>query len=68
MNTPLSKAVKAAGGLSALSRGLDLDRHSIRRWNTIPAKWIIPIEHLTGVPREELRPDIFLAPRPKSRK
>ena len=66
MRTPIEKAIKAAGGLSALSRELGIDRAGIRRWEAIPAKWIIQIEHATGVPREELRPDLYLAPRPKS--
>jgi DNA-binding transcriptional regulator YdaS (Cro superfamily) len=64
MKTGLEKAVEAAGGLRALGRLLKVDHAVIIRWSDIPAHWIIKIEHATGVPREELRPDLYLAPRP----
>jgi hypothetical protein len=67
MRTGLQKALKILGGYSALARELGIDRNAIRRWHSVPDRWIIKIEHLTGVPREELRPDLYLAPRPKKR-
>lgn len=63
--TGLQKAIDAAGDVAALARLIDLNRATVHRWTQVPAHWIIRIEHATGVPREELRPDIFLAPRPK---
>jgi DNA-binding transcriptional regulator YdaS (Cro superfamily) len=65
MNKGLKRAVEIAGGLAPLARLLGVDRAAIRRWDQVPARWIITIERLTGVPREELRPDLYLAPRPK---
>lgn len=64
MNTGMKKAIELAGGITALAHELGIDRNGIRRWQAVPARWIIRIEHLTGVPREELRPDLYLAPRP----
>jgi len=66
MKDGLQKAVGIVGGYTALARKLGIDRNAIRRWHNVPDHWIIKIEHLTGVPREELRPDLYLAPRPKA--
>ena len=52
-------AVDAAGGYRKLGRLLDISYQAIRQWNHIPAERMIEIEIITGVPREELRPDIF---------
>lgn len=64
MHKGKQKAIEAAGGVLALARKLGIDHNAIRRWRSIPDHWIIKIEHLTRVPREELRPDLYLAPRP----
>jgi DNA-binding transcriptional regulator YdaS (Cro superfamily) len=66
MKTGLQKAVEIMGGYKPLAAQLGIDRNAIRRWRAVPARWIIRIEHLTGVPREELRPDLYLAPRPRA--
>ena len=63
----LQKAIAAAGGTTALARAIGVNHAAISRWTMVPAHWIIKIEHITGVPREELRPDLYLAPRPKPR-
>lgn len=68
MNKGLQKAVTIMGGYTALAKELGIDRNAIRRWHSVPDHWIIKIESLTGVPREELRPDLYLAPRPVPRK
>jgi DNA-binding transcriptional regulator YdaS (Cro superfamily) len=67
MNTGLQKALEIMGSYTALAAELGIDRNAIRRWHDVPDHWIIKIEHLTGVPREELRPDLYLAPRPTKR-
>jgi DNA-binding transcriptional regulator YdaS (Cro superfamily) len=63
----LKKAIKAAGGPVAFANALGINRQAVWAWKQIPAERIIEIERLTGVPREELRPDLYLAPRPKLR-
>lgn len=65
MKDGLQKAMEVMGSRSALARALGIDQAAIFRWKQIPSKWIIPIERVSGVPREELRPDLYLAPRPK---
>lgn len=57
----LNRAIEKAGGISALAKSLDLSGHAvIHQWrlNRVPAEQCPRIESLTGVPCEELRPDI----------
>ena len=65
MDAGLKKAVEAMGSMVALASALGRHRQAVYRWPRVPAERVIEIEHLTGVPREELRPDLYLAPRPK---
>ena len=58
----LTKAIKAAGGLSALARGLGITAQSIVKWRRVPRKRILQIERLTLVPREQLAPDLYRTP------
>lgn len=64
MNTngrALKRAVKAAGGQSALARKLGIKRQAVGQWlaGTVPIERCVAIEFYTGVTRKELRPDIF---------
>lgn len=55
----LARAIKAAGNISALARALKINRQAVQAWNAIPPTRCIEIEKLTGIPRAELRADIF---------
>lgn len=57
----LERAIKAAGGISALARALGVAQPSISNWTRIPAERVLTVEALTAVPREVLRPDIYPA-------
>jgi DNA-binding transcriptional regulator YdaS (Cro superfamily) len=59
MKMRIKLAVKAAGGHRKLGRMLGISHQAIGQWESIPAERLIEIEILTGVPREELRPDLF---------
>jgi DNA-binding transcriptional regulator YdaS (Cro superfamily) len=60
MTNGLKKAVAAMGGVSAFARALGVDRTAPYKWRRgVPAERVIEIESLTGVPREELRPDLY---------
>lgn len=57
----LNRAIEKAGGISALAKGLELSGHAvIHQWrlNRVPAEQCPRIEALTGIPCEELRPDV----------
>ncbi len=57
-------AISRAGGMRALGRALGINYQSIQSWKKIPAERVVALEEVTGIPREQLRPDIF---KPKKR-
>jgi TorA maturation chaperone TorD len=57
----LEEAIRAAGGIGALARGLGISQPSVSNWQRIPADRVIAVEALTGVPRATLRPDLYPA-------
>lgn len=59
MDIGIEKAVKAKGSIAALARAIGITRAAICQWDRIPADRIVEIERLTGVPRSELRPDLY---------
>ena len=63
-NTGLQKAIQAAGSQTELAKRLGKYPQLIQSWtkNGVPPKWAGAVERVTGVPRHELRPDIFDAP------
>jgi Putative antitoxin of bacterial toxin-antitoxin system, YdaS/YdaT/T5orf172 domain len=58
----LERALIAVEGVSGLARALCLTRQAVSQWDKIPAERVPEIEGLTGVPRHELRPDLWDAP------
>lgn len=62
-NTPaeaLKRACEIAGNQTALARKLDRTKAAVSRWlaEQVPAEVCPEIERITGVPCEELRPDV----------
>lgn len=55
----LDKAIGAAGGVRALARAVGVSQPAISNWKRVPADRVLSIEALTGVPRGELRPDLY---------
>ena len=55
----LLRAIEAGGGISALARKLGISQAALSKWRRVPAHQIIAVEKATGVPREELRPDLY---------
>ncbi len=64
MNSPLTK-YRADRGLTLehLAAQFNVNKSTIMRWEhgevPVPANRLIEIESVTGIPRAELRPDIF---------
>jgi len=58
----LSRAIKAAGGPSALARKLGIKPQAVSQWKNVPAERVVEIEAATGIPRHELRPDLHRTP------
>jgi DNA-binding transcriptional regulator YdaS (Cro superfamily) len=55
----LARAIKAAGSTRKLAALIGATHQTIMRWTRVPAKWILKVEHATGIPRHELRPDLY---------
>jgi DNA-binding transcriptional regulator YdaS (Cro superfamily) len=57
----LHRAIKEAGGITKLARDIGSTKQGVWMWanrRRVPAKFCLKIEAATGVPCEELRPDI----------
>lgn len=52
-------AIKAAGSISSLARGLGISQPSVSTWTRVPAERVVAVEAVTGIERERLRPDLF---------
>lgn len=51
-----------------LATALEIAPSAISQWREVPINRVIAIEALTGIPRKELRPDVFAVLEPKRRK
>ena len=57
----LKRALKEAGGLSALAARLGITPQAVSQWRRVPAARVIAVERATAgaVPRSQLRPDLY---------
>ena len=60
IDTGLRRAFVAAGGVTKLAKALGIARTAPYQWQQVPTRHIVEIEQITGVPREQLRPDLYL--------
>lgn len=56
-----AKAVASGGGGAAVARRLNISRGAVAHWDVIPARHLMAMERLTGIPAAELRPDLAAA-------
>lgn len=58
----MDRIIKAAGGQSELARRLDIRQQSVYYWiqrGRVPAERVLEVERVTGVPRHQIRPDLY---------
>lgn len=57
----IARAIKASGGVVALSQKLKVPYQLLQHWKThgVPTRRLIQIESKTGIPRHELAPELF---------
>ena len=57
--TPLDRAIKEAGGLTKLAAFLNITKQAVAQWDEVPPLRVLEVERVSGVPRHELRPDLY---------
>lgn len=61
----IRKALEQGGGVGAVARAMNLTHEAVRLWRStgrVPAERVVELEKLTGMPREQLRPDLYRQP------
>lgn len=60
-NKGVEKAIEMVGTTYELARRLGVSQPTIVRWlyRKIPAEKAVLMEEITGIPRAEIRPDLF---------
>jgi DNA-binding transcriptional regulator YdaS (Cro superfamily) len=55
---------RASLTLERLGESLNVDKSTVMRWELrrVPAERVLEVERVTGVPRHELRPDLYPEP------
>ena len=47
------------GLLAQIARALGVTKAAVGRWERVPAERVVEIERITGIPRQQLRPDLY---------
>ena len=61
----LRRAIREVGGAGDMAKkisdnsGGSITRQGVSGWTTVPTKWVGHVSDVSGVPRHELRPDIY---------
>lgn len=50
------------GIISEIARACGITHGAVSQWRQVPAERVLVVERVTGVPRHELRPDIYPPP------
>lgn len=62
-DSPLARAVRAAGSQSAFGRIVGRNQSTVHDWlsleKPLPAEHVLTVEAATGISRHDLRPDIY---------
>ncbi|AYN86268.1 transcriptional regulator [Commensalibacter melissae] len=59
----IKEIIHKVGGPVKLAKAIGINHAAVCRWKVLPIHRLLEVERITGIPREELRPDIFLKER-----
>ncbi|PTW45098.1 YdaS antitoxin of YdaST toxin-antitoxin system [Sphingomonas faeni] len=62
-DSALARAVRVAGSQSAFGRLVKKRQSTVREWllaDRLPGEYVLAIELATKIPKEELRPDLYV--------
>ena len=60
-NEALKRAIKAIGSAGEFAAHLGITAQAISQWDQVPPLRVLEVERISGVSRQELRPDIYPA-------
>lgn len=63
-NPIVTRVIRAVGSAKAVGDACGITGQAVSLWRHVPIEHVITVEKISGIPREELRPDVFGAPRP----
>jgi len=55
----LQKAIDAVGSGKALAGRIGITPQALSQWRQVPPRRVLEVERASGVPRHELRPDLY---------
>ena len=55
----LQKAIHAAGSGKVLAGRIGVTPQALSQWSQVPPRRVLDVERASGVPRHELRPDLY---------
>lgn len=58
--TPLDDWCQQPNRKTDLARALGITVAAVRQWVRVPDDKLVDVERITGIPREALRPDLFI--------
>lgn len=63
-NPALAEAVRRAGSQASLAKAIGVTQQTVSNWlkAKTAAEYVLAIERATGVPRHEIRPDVYPPP------
>ncbi|MBB6306256.1 transcriptional regulator [Xanthobacter tagetidis] len=55
----LIRAIDVIGTAGDLAAKIGITPQALSQWKQVPATRVLDVERITGIPRQELRPDIY---------
>lgn len=55
----LKRAVESVGGQAKFARLIGVTAQAVSQWEEVPPLRVLVVERVSGVPRHELRPDLY---------